>query len=316
MLELDKIYNIDCLEGMKMIPDGSVDCIVCDLPYGTVKDMPIEGWKNKGDLCQWDEVIDGDKLFAQYSRILRQNGVAILFSQEPYTHKLRGYGDSAFRFVYPLVWIKNNFANAFSADKAPVSYFEDMSVFRKVYDTDNQNPLREYSLQVLNFIGKPKREIINEIGQSVDHFFRHSTSQFAMPTPKTYDLLIKHYGIDKMEDFREWQDLKDEEKDYEARFRKVFNLPEGQNVKSNVFQYSKDQNNIHPTQKPLSLIRDLIATYSNEGDTILDNCMGSGTTAIACIREKRHFIGFELNEDYYEKACKRIQNELSQPTLF
>lgn len=73
---------------------------------------------------------------------------------------------------------------------------------------------------------------------------------------------------------------------------------------------------IHPTQKPVALIQYLIRTYSNEGDTILDNCMGSGTTAIAAIREKRNFIGFELNKEYYDKACKRIKLELAQPTLF
>ena len=72
----------------------------------------------------------------------------------------------------------------------------------------------------------------------------------------------------------------------------------------------------HPTQKPVALIQYLIRTYSNEGDTILDNCMGSGTTAIAAIREKRNFIGFELNKEYYDKACKRIKQEQAQLTLF
>lgn len=81
---------------------------------------------------------------------------------------------------------------------------------------------------------------------------------------------------------------------------------------SNAVQKGK----IHPTQKPVDLIQYLIRTYSNEGDTILDNCMGSGTTAIAAIREKRNFIGFELNKEYYDKACKRIKLELAQPTLF
>ena len=299
---------MDCLEGMKQIPDGSVDAIICDLPYGTVKGMAIEGWKNKGDTCEWDEVIDTNKLFEAYSRILRQNGVAILFSQEPYTHHLRSHGDGGFRFVYPLIWVKNNFANAFSASKAPVSYFEDMSVFRKVYDIDNQNPLRQYSLQVLQYIGKPRREIINEVGQCVDHFFRHSSSQFAMPTPETYNELITRYGIDKMEGFKLYEELE--------RSSATFNLPEGKNIKSNVFQYPKDPNGLHPTQKPLALIQDLVRTYSNEGDTILDNCMGSGTTAIACIKEKRHFIGFELNKEYYDKAVKRINAEQSQMKLF
>ena len=73
---------------------------------------------------------------------------------------------------------------------------------------------------------------------------------------------------------------------------------------------------MHPTQKPVALIQYLIRTYSNEGDTILDNCMGSGTTAIAAIREKRNFIGFELNKEYYDKACKRIKLEQAQLTLF
>lgn len=81
--------------------------------------------------------------------------------------------------------------------------------------------------------------------------------------------------------------------------------------------FDKEKNlDMHPTQKPVALIQYLIRTYSNEGDTILDNCMGSGTTAIAAIREKRNFIGFELNKEYYDKACKRIKQEQAQLTLF
>ena len=225
-MEIDKIYNIDCLEGMKHIPDGSIDAIICDLPYGTVKGMAIAGWKNKGDICQWDDQIPTEPLMEQYTRILRQNGVAILFSQEPYTHELRSYGNSGFRFVYPLVWIKNNFANAFSSDKAPVSYFEDLSVFRKIYDMSNQNPLRDYSLKVLEFIGKPRREIIDKVGQCVDHFFRHSSSQFAIPTPETYAELIKLYGIDKMPGFKTYAELE--------QSGITFNLPEGKNCWNNL----------------------------------------------------------------------------------
>ena len=87
---------------------------------------------------------------------------------------------------------------------------------------------------------------------------------------------------------------------------------------SNILEYSNaaQKGKIHPTQKPVALIQYLIRTYSNEGDTILDNCMGSGTTAIAAIREKRNFIGFELNKEYYDKACKRIKLEQAQLTLF
>ena len=80
--------------------------------------------------------------------------------------------------------------------------------------------------------------------------------------------------------------------------------------------FDSDVDTFHPTQKPVALIQYLIRTYSNEGDTILDNCMGSGTTAIAAIREKRNFIGFELNKEYYDKVCKRIKLEQAQLTLF
>lgn len=85
-----------------------------------------------------------------------------------------------------------------------------------------------------------------------------------------------------------------------------------------IIDFDKEHDNscFHPTQKPVELLRYLVRTYSNEGDLILDNCMDSGTTAIACIKEKRHFIGFELDKGYYGKACERINNELSQPTLF
>ena len=85
---------------------------------------------------------------------------------------------------------------------------------------------------------------------------------------------------------------------------------------SAIINFQKEGDTWHPTQKPVDLLRYLVRTYSNEGDTILDNCMGSGTTAVACIKEKRHFIGFELNKDYYDKACQRIDAEQRQLTLF
>ena len=93
-------------------------------------------------------------------------------------------------------------------------------------------------------------------------------------------------------------------------------VQEWTNYPNAVIEYDVEQDAFHPTQKPVDLLRYLIRTYSNEGDTILDNCMGSGTTAVACIREKRHFIGFELNKEYFYKACKRIDAERRQLTLF
>ena len=92
----------------------------------------------------------------------------------------------------------------------------------------------------------------------------------------------------------------------------TFNL----HCKNTVFRYPCVGGRIHPTQKPVELLAQLIAASTKEGDTVLDPFMGSGTTAIAAIREKRNFIGFELYKEYYEKACKRIKLELAQSTLF
>lgn len=83
-----------------------------------------------------------------------------------------------------------------------------------------------------------------------------------------------------------------------------------------MFQYNRDKTSFHPTQKPVNLCRYLIRTYTNEGDLVLDNTMGSGTTGVACVKEKRNFIGIELNEEYFKIAKQRIENEESQPTLF
>ena len=316
-IELNTIYNMDCLEGMKMIPDGSVDCIICDLPYGTMKGAALDGWE--GTKTDWDEIIPTDQLFEQYERILRMNGVAILFSQEPYTSHLRSYQykNSNFQFSYPMIWKKNHFANALIGKVAPVSYFEDINVFFKRYDTKGEHPLRDYFSSVMEFVGatsckqineklghrkaehsfyvSPKKLIMQESGGKADHTFRNGSTQFSLCTNETYNEIIEKFGIDKMEGFKPYIELQK----INQRFQRTFNLPEGQGHFSNVLEFSKDNDGFHPTQKPLALIRRLVLTYSNAGDAILDNCMGSGTTAIACIKEKRHFIGVELNKEYY-----------------
>ena len=133
-----------------------------------------------------------------------------------------------------------------------------------------------------------------------------------------YDVLIERYHIDKMEGFMTWDECKVlwDESNIGKLGENVFNLPEGQKILSNVLEFSKDTDGFHPTQKPVALIRRLVLTYTNEGDTVLDNCMGSGTTAIACIKERRHFIGFELSKEYFDKAVRRIKAEQAQLTLF
>lgn len=325
-MELDKIYNMDCLEGMKQIPDGSVDAIICDLPYGTMKaygKWEKMGWE--GNKHDWDTIIPTDKLFAEYSRILRRGGVAVLFSQEPYTSHLRTFKGTWLEVKYPLIWKKDKFGNALSARKAPLSFFEDITVFSKrdINDAEKAHPLRDYARHLISYIGKNCSQIQDDFASwniqqptRVAHFLRPDALQFNLCTEETYNMLIEHYGIDKWSGYRTWDDLKVEDDTFAESGSAVFNLPEGKAYRSNVLEFAKDTDGFHPTQKPVALIADLVRTYSNEGDTILDNCMGSGTTAVACIKEKRHFIGFELNKDYYDKACQRIDAEKRQLTLF
>ena len=311
-MELDKIYNMDCLEGMKQIPDGSVDAIICDLPYGTMKGID--------DRHDWDEIIPSDQLFEQYERVLRRGGVAILFSQEPYTSHLRTFKPRNMDFLYPLIWLKDKAGNAMVAKSAPLSYFEDINVFRKFVQLAGNNPLRGYFRKVLEFIAVPKKDPVQRLGTRAQHCFNVDGNQFALCTEETYRDLVELYHFDKMQGFMTFEECKRIDREFKDGYvdpdTVIFNLPEGKASKSNVLQYAKDTDGFHPTQKPVALIADLVRTYSNEGDTILDNCMGSGTTAVACIKEKRHFIGFELNKEYFDKACQRIDAERRQLTLF
>ena len=309
-MELNKIYNEDCLEGMKRIPDGSVDIILCDLPYGTMKGANLDGWVNQ--TTEWDEVIDTEKLFFEYERVLRMNGVAILFSQEPYTSHLRTFKSENLNFLYPMIWKKDHFANALIAKKAPVSYFEDINVFSKKYDKQNLHPLRLYFKQILKFVGvKSSRDINSILGhRRAEHCFYVESSQFRLCTKKTYEELIFKFKINEMNGFKDFSELEN----IDRRFKRTFNLQYGKKYNSNVLDFKKDYKGLHPTQKPIALMEHLIKTYTNEGETVLDNCMGSGTTAIACINTNRNYIGFELDEEYYNLANERISKTLKSET--
>ena len=319
MITLDNIYNMDCLEGMKQIPDGTIDAVICDLPYGTMKGMGV-GTQYEGK-TEWDSIIPTDKLFEQYERVLRRGGVAVLFSQDPYTLHLRTFKARNISYLYPMIWKKDQHGNVLIVDKAPLNYFEDISVFAKanpLHDYDLAHPLREYFAKVLDFIKVPKIQLMREFGTRIDHTFRVNSSQFALCTAETYEDLNSRYHLDKMDGYQTYKELKavDDAFVIKKEHERTFNLPEGEKYLSNVLEFSKDTDGFHPTQKPVALIRRLVLTYTNEGDTVLDNCMGSGTTAIACIKEHRHFIGFELNKEYFDKACKRIKAEQAQLTLF
>lgn len=298
-----QLYNGDCLKIMQNIPNDSIDLILCDLPYGTVKGLKLEG--QNLNPYKWDVLIPLEPLFKEYERIIKIGGKIILFSQEPFTNQLRSFKSENINFCYPLIWIKNNFANYLSCNKAPVSYFEDLSVFSKRYNRYN-NPLRDYAKYLFEYIGISKAEINKKLGhRRAEHFFRYDSMQFELCTAETYKELEEKFKINKARGYKKFDELKKINSFFKTSNAPVFNL-NGNKHKSNVLTYSKEAKSFHPTQKPTALLEDLILTYTNAEATILDNCMGSGSTGVACKNLNRNFIGIELDEKYYQIAKERI----------
>ena len=244
-MEIDNIYNMDCLEGMKQIPDGTIDAVICDLPYGTTAN-------------KWDSVIPFDKLWTEYRRITKPNAAIVLFSQQPFTSALVMSNPQMFR--YEWIWQKEQGTGFLNAKKMPMKEHENIMVFYR--DLPIYNPIMKQGYEPYG--GTTKADTSSNYGS--------------------------HGEV-----------VKDNH---------------GERYPTTIVQFDRDTDKFHPTQKPVDLLRYLVLTYTNEGDTVLDNCMGSGTTAIACIKERRHFIGFELSKEYFDKAVRRIKAEQAQLTLF
>ena len=298
-----RLYNGDCLEIMdRLIEEGiKVDAIITDPPYGTMKNAKLDGWENS--TTEWDISIPPYEIFNRAEKLLRENGTLILFSQEPYTSKLRTNTIQNLPFCYPMIWEKDHFANALISKKAPVSYFEDINVFTKKYDTEMTHPLRKYSKQVNEYIGIKLKDINKILGhRKAEHFFYWNSTQFKIPTKNTYNELIHIFKINNMDGFISYNDMININKKYS----KVFNLY-GDNKKSNILKYKKDYERLHPTQKPVNLLIDLIKTYTNENELVLDFTMGSGSTGVACMNTNRKLIGIELDNNYFNIAKQRIE---------
>lgn len=298
-----RLYFGDCLIESDKIESGSVDLILTDLPFGVVKMKENAGnYKVLNTAEQWDKVIDTDKIMRIANRILRKNGKMLLFAQQPFTTELINKQIANLPHSYNLIWEKNDFANGLGVNKACVSFYEDIVLFSKNHDFEGLHPLRPYFKKIMEFIGLNKKAIVEQIGQSADHCFRVDSSQFSLCTEKTYNKLIELFSIDKMEGFRTFDDISSETDGLNS----TFNLWEGNKYKSNIFKYKKDYNGYHPTQKPILLLEDLIKTFSNEGNLVVDLTMGSGSTGVACKNTNRSFIGIEKDENYFKIAEQRI----------
>ncbi|EAA6551608.1 site-specific DNA-methyltransferase [Salmonella enterica subsp. diarizonae] len=303
------LHHGDCLNILPTLQPGSVDLILCDPPYGTIKGAEMKGWDT--NTTRWDDAIEPVALFAACERVLRVNGVLVLFGQEPYTSRLITNAHNNLPFSYRLVWKKEHFANPMTARKAPVSYFEDVLVFRKDYDTERSHPLREYARRVTTFAGVTATQVDKALGnKKAQHFLTHNGIQFRLPTRDTYNQLIAMYNLTELPEFLTYDEMKAINNNWQKPA--VFNLPPGKRHKSNILEYARDREKYHPTQKPVALLEDLIKTYSNPGDTVLDFTMGSGSTGVACLNTGRRFIGIEKDKRYFDIAVNRIEKSERQ----
>ena len=300
-----KLHKGDCLIESNKIESGSVDLILTDLPYGTVKDIKNVNHGMSGK-CEWDVVVDTNKIMEVANRILRRNGKMILTAQQPFTNELINKAHKNLPFNYSMIWEKDHFANALTAKKAPLNYYEDVLIFSKKYDTE-KNPIQTYLLDEFKKCGKPisfYKELCGFTGNQPYNWFspkNDGTKQWAFPIKKHYDKLsVTGYFLKPFKEIEE-MDLKN---------RATFNLWEGKKYKSNILKYKKDYNGYHPTQKPVLLLEDLIKTFSNENDLVVDLTMGSGSTMVACKNTNRNGIGIEMNDEYFSIAEKRVEKNI------
>ena len=325
-MRLNYIDNTDCLEGLKNIPDKSVDLIVTDPPYGTMR----RGGKTKERMygtMAWDKAIEPGAIMPEFARVLRPRGRRIMFSMEPLSATYVANKYPLLNFAYKLYWRKNCPALILGCKKNPVSYIEEILVFNRAdlppqMDADKQHPLRDYFLSEKEKSGLQPADFRRLLGNGMASHYFTLGEQFICPTIEAYEKLQStgHFqkpfeevkALDATFKASREEKRKQELKEYAEKYPTVFNLPEGMKSKSNVLEYAKDLSGQHPTQKPLALIEDLIQTYSNPGDVVLDTFMGSGTTAVACLKTGRNFIGFELNERYHAIAQQRIADTLDE----
>lgn len=242
---MNNMYNLmqgDCLEVMADIPDGSVDLILCDLPYGTTRN-------------KWDSVLPLDALWREYRRIAR--GAIVLTAQTPFDKVLGVSNLTMLR--YEWIWEKTEATGHLNAKRAPMKAHENVLVFYERLPTYNPQ-------KTLGHVRKTAKQVNA----------RQSTNYGPHAEKPPYDSTER----------------------YPRSVQK--------------FSTDKQRSKLHPTQKPVALMEYLIRTYTNEGETVLDNCMGSGTTGVACANTGRRFIGIERDDNYFDIAEKRIAEAYSK----
>lgn len=259
-MELNKIYLGDCFDYLKDIEDKSIDAIICDLPYNTTA-SPFD--KN---------IIDLEKLWKEYKRIIKPDRAIVLFSQQPFTTKLIASNFEMWK--YNWIWEKDNATNFLNSHFQPMKITEDICIF----------------------------------GDAPTSYTKTGTSLIYNPQfteGKPYTCKSGNQREDRACIRGDFTDV-------------VGHVTEsdGRRYPKNLIKFNRDKERFHPTQKPVALIEYLIKTYSNEGETILDNCSGSGTLAVACKNTKRNYICIEKDKNYYDISIERLKKESVKKRLF
>jgi len=312
-----KLLKGDCLIESDKIESGSVDLILTDLPYGTMEGQSSSGIYHQGkEKHEWDNIIPTNKIMEIANRILHKNGKMILFAQEPFTNKLMNSAIPNLPFNYRAIWLKDTLGSFMRSKKALLYKTEDILIYSKNHDTEAIHELRPYFKLVMDFIGLNIKQINSKLGhRRAEHTFYIDSTQYGLCTYKTYIELIDVFNIHKMDGFKTFTELKEIDDKFKQRFASTFNLKEGDKYKSNIFEFKRDRDNYHPTQKPILLLEDLIKTFSNENDLVVDLTMGSGSTGVACKNLGRKFIGIEMDDKYFDIAKKRIEDTVVEKGL-
>jgi len=229
----------DCLELMASVPDGSVDMVLCDLPYGTTQN-------------KWDSVLPFDRLWEHYWRVCKPNAAVVLTAAQPFTSAL--VMSQVDRFKYDWCWRKPNGTGHLNAKKMPMRDKEDVLVFAKSQPT--------YNPQFVE--GKP----------------------YVWDSARSSNGNYGNHGDERI-------------------------INDGKRYPKQVLEFKQSRGK-HPTQKPVALFEYLIKTYTDEGMLVLDNCAGSGTTAVAAERTNRRWICIEREPTYYYPAIGRVWSEVHQ----
>ncbi len=253
MEEQINLINGDCLEVMKDIPDGSVDAIIADLPYGTTAN-------------KWDSVLDLNKLWVEYERIITDNGAIILTATQPFTTQL--ISSNLKLFKYEIIWVKSRPNGHLEAKNKPMRKHENILIFSKGASANGCKNRITYNPQ-----GLVKVERYNRNSTDTDNYGSRKSRPVGLVTKQEYT-----------------------------------------NYPTTIWEFGSEGKTIHPTQKPLALMEWIVKSYTNEGETVLDNTMGSGSTGVACLNTNRKFIGIELDEGYFNIANERIKQ--TQQELF